>query len=61
MKVSRLVKELGEAREEYKRMLTELQSLEVVKAENNVSNFSLLPVTDIITILKNLNTADHVN
>ncbi|XP_010678802.2 protein MICRORCHIDIA 6 isoform X1 [Beta vulgaris subsp. vulgaris] len=34
-KVSRLVKELGEAREEYKRMLTELQSLEVVKAENN--------------------------
>ncbi|CAO2826394.1 unnamed protein product [Amaranthus hypochondriacus] len=34
-KVSRLVSELGEARLEYKRMLAELEALEVVKAENN--------------------------
>lgn len=35
-KASQLRKELGEAQQEYRRMLAELQLLEVVKSENNV-------------------------
>lgn len=37
MKVSQLLKDLEEARLQYKKMLVELEALEHVKAENTVS------------------------